>query len=97
MNAEPVIFGETFNASLRVSTRTWSLLSSKNDWCILSTWQKKLYECQFSMQAAIEQATMLNHHYTNGSVSMDGVEDLSMKSSRNNSSDNLRKLGSPSR
>ncbi|XP_055998749.1 forkhead box protein P1-like isoform X2 [Ostrea edulis] len=63
MNAEPVIFGETFNASLR---------------------------------AAIEQATMLNHHYTNGSVSMDGVEDLSMKSSRNNSSDNLRKLGSPS-
>ncbi|XP_061178799.1 forkhead box protein P1-like isoform X2 [Saccostrea echinata] len=64
MNTDPVIFGETFNASLR---------------------------------AAIEQATLLNQHYSNGSVSMDGVEDLSMKSSRNNSSDNLRKLESPSR
>jgi hypothetical protein len=59
--------------------------------------EQKVYDCEFSLQAAIEQATMLNHHYSNGSVSMDGVEDLSMKSSRNNSSDNLRKLGSPSR
>lgn len=64
MNAEPVIFGETFNATLR---------------------------------AAIEQASMLNHQYSNGSMSMDGVEDLSMKSNRNSSSDNLSKYESPSR
>ena len=51
----------------------------------------------FSLQAAIEQATMLNHQYTNGSVSMDGVEDLSMKSNRNSSSDTLSKPESPSR
>ena len=50
-----------------------------------------------SSQAAIEQATMLNHQYTNGNVSMDGVEDLSMKSNRNSSSDTLSKPESPSR
>lgn len=50
-----------------------------------------------SLQAAIEQASMLNHQYSNGSVSMDGVEDLSMKSNRNSSSDNLIKYESPSR
>ncbi|KAK3101504.1 hypothetical protein FSP39_004074 [Pinctada imbricata] len=40
-----------------------------------------------SLRAALEQANLLNHHYSNGTVPMDGVEDLSMKSNRTSSSD----------
>ncbi|XP_069142739.1 forkhead box protein P1-like isoform X3 [Argopecten irradians] len=51
-----------------------------------------------SLRVALEQANnMMNHQLCNGNVSVDGVEDLSMKSSRNSSSDSLAKLELPAR
>ncbi|XP_033745372.1 forkhead box protein P1-like isoform X2 [Pecten maximus] len=51
-----------------------------------------------SLRVALEQAnSMMNHQLCNGNVSVDGVEDLSMKSSRNSSSDSLAKLELPAR
>ena len=53
-----------------------------------------------SLRAAIEQANiqfMNNQNYSNGDSSLDGAEDLSMKSSRNDSSESLSKFDFPSR
>ncbi|OWF45679.1 forkhead box protein P1-like isoform X2 [Mizuhopecten yessoensis] len=51
-----------------------------------------------SLRVALEHAnSMMNHQMCNGNVSVDGVEDLSMKSSRNSSSDSLAKLELPPR
>jgi len=40
---------------------------------------------------------MNNQNYSNGDSSLDGAEDLSMKSSRNDSSESLSKFDFPSR
>ncbi|CAC5419517.1 FOXP2_4 [Mytilus coruscus] len=53
-----------------------------------------------SLRAAIEQANihfMNNQNYSNGESSLDGAEDLSMKSNRNDSSESLSKFDFPSR
>lgn len=53
-----------------------------------------------SLRAAIEQVNiqfMNSQNYSNGDSSLDGAEDLSMKSSRNDSSESLSKFDFPSR
>lgn len=82
----------------RIKKTKFEFISGRIKFVVLIFSKKIIFvDLMISLQAAIEQASMLNHQYSNGSVSMDGVEDLSMKSNRNSSSDNLIKYESPSR